>query len=474
MKNSKFAILFLCLGVLAVGYFPASANHLVAPGKKQGNYAGDLYEDAELPLYIDNVHIVDVSSGEIIPNRQLQIRNGKITAIQAAGAGIADDKYSHHDAKGQYVTPGLIDMHVHAYDPAAFTIALSHGVTHMRLMNGVEEHITWRQELAEGSRIGSTITVSSPIISGFKQAHMHYSAQTPAEATDAVIRAKQQDYDLIKAYGNLTAPVFAALLNEARTHGIPVARHGPHPADGMEWSDLSGLQSLEHVEDIYQGPLNYSQDQKKLDATIFALKDLNIPITPTLNIFWQLTQISDRKQAYINALPEGYISPIIALEEKHNQVKRWLKSSDGMAKHNKETLVFLQEITRQLYEAKLTLLVGSDAGVLLSPHGIATHTEMRLMRQAGLPASAVLRAATINPAKALGKESQLGKIEVGFFADMILSEINPLENLATLKDPIGVVKGGHLFSRIELEQLRRKAIEDRSIWQELQTLRKAG
>src|SRR5690606_8314756 len=121
------------------------------------------------------------------------------------------------------------------------------------------------------------------------------------------------------AYGNLTGPVLKALLNEAKNQHIPVAKHGPHPVADMEWNELLGLQSVEHVEDIYQGPLNYQHDQKKLDEIIGKLKALNIPITPTLNIYWQLTQISEQKQAYIDTLPKDSISPIIALEQKHHQ-----------------------------------------------------------------------------------------------------------------------------------------------------------
>lgn len=428
----------------------------------------------DLPLYVDNVHIVDIGNGHIIKNRQLQIRDGKIIAIKPAYTPIKEHLYNHHDGNGRYAMPGLIDMHVHAFDPAAFTIALSHGVTHVRLMNGVKEHLIWRKQLDDGSRIGSTLTVSSPIISGFKNAHTHYPAHTPKEAINAVIKAKQQGYDLIKAYGNLTTAVLRALLLEAKKQNIPVAKHGPHPAPDMNWNELKGLQSLEHVEDIFQGPLNYQQDQKVLTETITTLKTLDTPVTPTLNIYWQLTQISDQKQAYTDTLPQDYISPIFALEENHNQVKRWLDSPIEMALHNKKTLAFLQEITLQLYKANITLLVGSDSGILLSPHGLATHKEMELMHQAGLPILAVLRSATINPARALGEESRLGQIAEGYSADLILSTHNPLETLATLKNPEWVIKNGHIFSNSELKNLRQKAIDERSLWQEMSTLLSAG
>lgn len=145
-----------------------------------------------------------------------------------------------------------------------------------------------------------------------------------------------------------------------------------------------------------------------------------------------------------------------------------------MAEHNKKTLAFLQEITLKLYQAEVTLLIGSDSGVLLSPHGLATHKEMELLQQAGLPIIAILRAATVNAAKALGREKQLGQIAVGYNADLILSDQNPLEDLKTLQHPDFVIKHGQLFSREALEQLRSKAIDERSFWQEMKTLLKVN
>lgn len=453
MKIPKTVITFFLLFFAAVSCLPSLAT--------------DLDKRIGPSLYIDNLNIVDLNSGQIIRGRQLQIRDDKIAAINPARTPITDKNHIYHDGNGIYVMPGLIDMHVHAYDLAAFVITLSHGVTHARLMNGVKEHLVWRKELEEGSRIGSPLTVSSPIISGFKNAHMYYSVQTSAEASKTVIKFKQQGYDLIKAYGNLDGLVLKALLRDAKKQNIPVAKHGPHPVRGGEWSELLGLQSLEHVEDIYQGPLNYVEDQQKLDQTIVNLKTLGVPITPTLNIFWQLTQISEHKQSYIDSLPTDYISPIIALESKHNQVKRWLNSPVTMVEHNKKTMAYLQEITRQLYQADIRLLVGSDSGVLLSPHGLATHKEIELMQQAGVPVIAILRAATVNAAKALGKESELGVVAKGYRADLILTEQNPLENVSALKTPAFVIKHGRIFSKVELNELRRRAIDERNFWQEM-------
>ena len=421
------------------------------------------------PVYVDNVNIVDVDNGRILTDRQMVLLNGRIHKINPANTPIAEQQFERIDAKGQFATPGLIDMHIHAYDPAAFAIALSHGVTHVRIMNGVKEHLEWQSELENGTLSGSTVTVSSPIISGFKGAPLHSLAATPQDARQAVAEAQETGYDLIKAYGYLKGDVLKALLDEAKSRGIPVAKHGPHP-EGQSWEILKGLQSLEHAEDIFQGPLNYTQDANKLAEAIARIKETGVPVTPTLSIFWQLTQLSDKKESYVASLPQGYISPIIAMQAKHDQVKRWLGSSDKMVAHNKKTFAYLQHITKKLEEAEVPLLVGSDSGVLLSPFGISTLTEMRLMAEAGISPLTVLKAATINPSKALGKEHEFGQLKEGYRADFILSKQNPLGSLQTLETPTYVAKNGKVLSAQSLQQLRDKAINDRSLWQEMKTL----
>jgi adenine deaminase len=189
-----------------------------------------------------------------------------------------------------------------------------------------------------------------------------------------------------------------------------------------------------------------------------------------LNIFWQLTQISKDKQHFIDGLPENYISPITRWEDKNNQVERWLNSSENMSVHNRKTFSFLSTITKALSDNNIPILVGSDAGILLSPHGLATHNELRLLREAGLSNFSVLRSATILPAKALGKTKEIGQVKVGFKADLILTTNDPTIELSILEKPSVVIKGGHWLAKEELVQLQEHAIEQQSLWSELGVL----
>lgn len=430
-------------------------------------------KDKDNSFVLTNVNIVDVENKQIIPAKKLIIKEGKISSIIEESSTLTFPHLKVINGKGGFVTPGLIDMHVHMYEKAAYILTLSHGVTHVRIMNGVPKQLLWRDNIEAGIQLGSTSTVSSPIISGYKDALLQHGVETANEAKEAVQKYHAEGYDLIKAYGNLGQEALSAVISEGAKLSIPIAKHGPHASDGMPLEQLKGLQSFEHVEDIYQGPLNYKFSAELLPEIAQEIKHTNVPITPTLNIFSQLTKLSQEKEAYLAKTSKHYTSDIIALEASTNQVKRWLTSSAKMATHNSKTLKFLQQITKSLHSHGVPLLVGSDSGVLLSPHGIATHNEMQLMKQSGLNPYEVLAAATINPAKALNLSQELGKISPSYNADFIYTSINPISDLSVLREPDAVAKNGHWYSRKVLHSMRKNAIGSRSIWEELSVLYQA-
>jgi len=420
-------------------------------------------------LIIDNVHIVDVRNNQILTNKQVIIERGIIKDILSAGTQTNSLETKIINGKGGYLTPGLIDMHVHGYTKSAFELSLSHGVTHVRVMNGIPQQLEWRDEQTKGYWLASEMTISTPIIRADSQP-LSWQATTSAQAEKLVKKAKEQGYDLIKAYGSLKQETLEALIKQAKALSIPVAKHGPHPADNKSWYALNGIQSLEHAEDIYQGPLNYKFDEERLTNSIQQLATLNVPITPTLNIFWQLTKICNEKENFLATLPTEYISPIITWEEKNNQVARWLNCSNNHAFHNNKVLNFLSIITKKLSKANIPILVGSDAGVLLSPHGLATHNELKLLVESGLTTFEALQAATIHPAQALNKEDEIGEIKIGLKANVILSMQNPMEDLSVLTFPDGLSFHEYWLTKENIENIRAQAIENQSIWTELLAL----
>jgi hypothetical protein len=111
-------------------------------------------------------------------------------------------------------------------------------------------------------------------------------------------------------------------------------------------------------------------------------------------------------------------------------------------------------LAKKLQEAGVRLVTGTDAGgyPLMIP-GIAFHLELELLRDAGLTPYEVLHAATVAPAELLGRTEEFGTIKVGTRADLLLVSSNPLEDLSTVLEPLGVGVAGHWFSREQLDNL---------------------
>ncbi|MCP5190257.1 MAG: amidohydrolase family protein [Pseudomonadales bacterium] len=450
MKTIVLAIKYACyllLGLLALLLLSIPISIFEIPGDLLG-------VDNSPPLALDNVNVVDVKTGQVLENRQILIADGLIESIEIAGTR-SGPEFERIDLEGAYVVPGLFDMHVHIHDRKYLAVNLAYGVTSVRNMRGLPMHLRWKTELEQGRWLGSNLYTSSPVLDGEKYAHaLQQVVTSPAEARRLVKKYRDAGYDLIKAYGYLDKAVFEAIVDEARVWEIPVAKHGPNPVPGATLESNRGLQSLEHVEDIFQGPLNYEFDRERLGGWITNLKAIDPVVTPTLATFDHLTLLSEQKDAFIADLPLETLNPLYRTINREFEVSRWLAAGEEQIQWNKAEAAHLLEIVRELDMQGIKLLVGSDAGTLYMPPGPSTHREMALMTQAGLSAITVLQAATINAAETLGKGSQYGSVEVGKIADLVVVAENPLDDLQALRQPQAVIKAGQWISATELARLR--------------------
>ncbi len=405
---------------------------------------------------INNVNIVMVKKQQVLNNKQIVIKNGRIAAINNSNTPV-ENNIREVNGNNAYVTPGLFDMHVHIHDRKYLTLNLAYGVTSVRNLNGKNMHLRWKKELKNEEWLGSNLHTSSPILAGQGTHALNQEVLSPQEAREEVNKAKANGYDFIKVYGYLEPNIFEAIIEQARKINIAVAKHGPHPAKGSDWKYLKGLQSLEHVEDIFQGPLNYKFDKELLNNVALKIKQSNVSIIPTLATFNHLTQLSNGKHEFIKTLTLDYLNPLYFDIESHFTVSRWLNDNKQQSTYHLEKQKFLSEIVKVLHEHKIKLLVGSDAGTMYTLPGISTHNEMQLLQQSGLSNFDVIQAATINAAETLVIERDYGSVEVGKIADLVLVSQNPLLNIQTMRIPFAVVKNGQWLDKTKLEKLREEA-----------------
>jgi len=218
--------------------------------------------------------------------------------------------------------------------------------------------------------------------------------------------------------------VYDALIAAARARGVKIAGH------------VSGYVSVEHAmvsQDSIEHLLGYERalapGHYGLDAWLYADRD--------------------RMPRYARLAQESGVWNCPTLAVYANYVTVGMLPADrARVLENRRLFV------AALHDAGARILAGTDAGYLV-PAGTALLDELDLLREAGLTPYEVLVAATRSPAEYLDLTEEIGTIAVGRRADLVLYRENPLENLSTVRAPVGVMLSGRWIS---LERPRRRAV----------------
>ena len=405
---------------------------------------------------IEPVSIIDVDSGQVTMKRQLVIADGLITGIHEAGHETSPE-FLKIDGNDAYVAPGLIDMHTHIVDRKDLVNSLAHGITSVRNMRGMPMHLRFKLELQKNQWLGSSLYTSSPILDNAESDVFQYALHSPEHASTVVRKHKQAGYDLLKVNSHLPKSILDAVLKEAEKQSMPIAKHGSYGSitDGVfDMTVLNKFQSVEHVEEIYQTVLNFDLDDIALDQHLKQIKNSNTFLTPTLATFDHLTELSAQKTELIDKLELQRMNPFYRFLLSHLSVQRWLDASPRQAYWNIAEREVLFDITKHADQLDVPLLVGSDQGTMYLLSGESTHKEMQLMQRAGIAPQTILRSATLNAAKALQLEDQLGSVSVGKRADLILLKNNPLDDVAHLTQLVAVIKHGRMIDQPGIQALK--------------------
>ncbi|MEE4244149.1 MAG: amidohydrolase family protein [Kangiellaceae bacterium] len=406
-------------------------------------------------VLIREVNLVDIANDRIIANQDVFIDGDLIVKIVSANpTNYADVRPLTKvvDGRNKYLMPGLIDMHVHVFQPADLSQLLRHGVTTARVMYGWPQTLSYREKVANGEMFGPDLFVSSPVInqkSPYASSSIHKFVDTPAEAIKLVEQYAKQGFDLIKTYDGIQPNIFEAISKAANRHGMQTAGH-PSFYLSKEQYLKSSPQTIEHIEMLYQAWLDYSSDEKKLIDLSKYLAKKQIPVTTTLVVFDNLARIAVEKQAFIDGEPVEYIHPFIKRLErssvdfitKVDKPEQWRKKAD-----------YLGYMAKVLNEHDVPLVIGSDGGVGYTINGKSTIDEIALLHRYGMPVNDILRAATITPAMALNKQSEIGQIAIGYKANLLLLEQDPNKNIMILRKPHTIFKAGRVFDADKLSEL---------------------
>ncbi len=429
-------------------------------------------------LTIIHVTMIDVQNGSLHPDTTVTIKGNRIASVTpstksrpASGTVI--------DATGQYLIPGLWDMHTHVYfDHTAsdgtdlvLPLFIVNGITGVRDMgSNLDAVLQARAEIAAHRRLGPRMVVSGPMLDGAASTYgSAIKIVTPADGRNAVDMLKSRGVDFIKVQSGVPREAYFAIADEARKDKIQFEGHVPDAIRASE-AVAAGQYTFEHLIGIFEasspdetkyltgpkgvGSFLATYDPKREAAIIRLLAQKHVWQCPTL--YWE------RGQWLVDAI-DYTKDPDIAYAAHTWVTKQWpasqkaiLESMDTDPLPVREKFVQHElDIVHKLHVAGVPFIAGTDtpAGVDVIP-GISLHLELQRFVAAGFTPLEALQTATLNPELFYGGRGDYGVIAPGRIADLLLLKANPLKNIANTREIAGVIADGQYMPQEELDRMR--------------------
>ena len=407
---------------------------------------------------IRNVALLDPASRQFLPRATVFFHGQRISAIHEGDAAITDDTFVV-DGDGGTLIPGLWDMHVHISTRWDGVQHLAGGVTSVRDMGNDHKYLErLRAAYTDRSALGPHV-----VASGFIEGKSDFNssagilAETQEQALDAVEWYARHGYRAIKIYNSIRPEWVPAMVDAAHARGMHVSGHIPafmRARDAVE----AGFDEINHINMLF---LNFvlrdgedtrttlrftalgersaalNLDSPEVQAFIAELKRRDVVVDPTVAVFVRMMLGRDGK-------PDPVLAP--SIDRVPAAVARSAYRGDLQMKNAKMDRTYrasgakLLEMVRRLHDAGVRLVSGTD-----SWPGIGLIRELQFYAEAGIPVMDVLRIATIDGAKVAGEMHDRGSIEVGKFADLVVLDGNPLEDIRALERPRWVVSEGRVM-----------------------------
>lgn len=416
-------------------------------------------EMPEADLAIVGGHLIDGNEGPPVRDAVILVSGERIVHVGTTADTPVPPGAEVIDANGFTVLPGLHDTHVHLMIaghgiypdyfprwgdrlrdvlPASARALLMAGVTSARDLGMPLEEALWiRSEIEEGRLPGPRLFVSGPFLqkttSGYDDA-FRWRVEGAEDARGKAERLADAGVDLLKVIqlAQLTSAEREAIAGVARERDLHIAVH----AWDLEEHRLAAEMGAATIEHVGGGP------GPTFDAeSVRLMAESGIAYVPTnvvMRVYEETLEWPERLDdpRAREGLPEEIWRDIRASIEHPSRLAYFDRAKEGFSPEN------WSRKTRQLWEGGVRLLVGTDSGTPMNFHHGSTCREMDLLTRYGIPPLKVISMATRHPARLYGMGDELGTVEPGRLADLILVRGDPLRNMAVLCDVEHVVKGG--------------------------------
>jgi imidazolonepropionase-like amidohydrolase len=427
--------------------------------------------------------VINPADGRVLPNATVVINGDRIERV-SMGKQDAATLGKQIGCVGKFILPGYIDTHVHFFQSAdlftrpdgadfnsvrpykdevawikshlddEFARYIRSGITSVVDVGGPMWNFEVRKK-ANATAKAPRVAVAGPLISSVSREKLDLGdppivkIDTPDQAREFVRKLAEQKPDLVKIWYIVDKdhpvdsfrPIVRATIEESHAHKIRVAVHSTE-LETARAAVEEGADVLVHS--VIDKPID--------DAFVKLLKDRHVILCPTLVVFERYGRTFSHQLNFTSEeLKWGNPEVIASLDvTKIPQDKLPQRVKDALADPKtaldriKKTYDVALPNLKKLEDAGVTIAAGTDAGNIGTIHGPALFREFQLMKEAGLTPLQILQCATSNAAKLFGGETgaRIGKLENGCFADLVVLNSNPLDDIKNTSDIDTVIKNG--------------------------------
>jgi imidazolonepropionase-like amidohydrolase len=441
----------------------------------------------ERRIVLQGVNIVDVEKGAILKNQDVLITGDRISRIARAGAVRPQGGDSIVNCAGQYLIPGLWDMHTHVwFADYYFPLFIANGVTgHRGMLETIAVASQWR---TQGKMPGTMIPAgfyAGPILDGPKpQWPGSVALSNPEQGRRAVDSLKNKLHvDFVKVYSGLSRETYYAIVEEAKKQQISFAGHVPASMNLLECV-RAGQRTTEHMmgmietasdsSDYYYGVVHgtikdslirnnrmarramlaRTFSEKRLQMVIEELKKYDSWVCPTMTVLRGIAYIKD--SAMMNDPRMQYALPMFKNMWNPAGDARFRNSPNDFFENEKKEFEMQKRILNLLHKGGVKILAGTDTPNPYCFPGFSLHDELQIMVESGLTPVQALQTATLNPAIFFNILNDYGSVSEKKIASLVLLKANPLENISNTKNISAVILRGKFIDSNGINELLAK------------------
>ena len=418
---------------------------IVAQSPFSSRHNQTLVKNNDRVIILEGATLIDGTATLPQPNTTIVINESRIMYVSNNTANNYDLNSSAAknviNLTGKYIIPGLFDMHAHvanvlknSYNQSEsqnmLRMLLAYGVTTIRNPGGpTEQSVALRENISEEKIVGPQIFTAGQLLNTPQMPVPFVEKQviTEQDVRQEVRNQVAGGVDYIKLYVGLSPELVKAAINEAHSNGKKVIGH----LYLTSWTDAAnlGIDALTHGIPVSPFLLSEANQQKFLEAGDH----------PFNHFLW--LDLVDLNGPEINEMMEALVSNNIPVDPTLGIYEAMIKEEP----HNQYLWPKVLQLTKMLYKNGITILSGSDIPNFELVPGASIHHELEILVEAGIPPLEVIKIATNNGATALGIENDVGTIESGKQADMVILCENPLDDIRNTRKIETVIVDGQFI-----------------------------